>query len=98
MCKRCEEFKLALDHAVVVALKFARLTNGENVVGFHGDALVIMPNCGLPLQSVVAVVRATSTAEELKSQVAAYIASLKEPAVEVVDMSRLLSDLPVGLN
>ncbi len=98
MCKRCDEFKLALDHAVVVALKFARLTTNEIVVGFHGDALVILPSCGLKLQSVVAVVRATSTADELKSQVAKYMAKLKEPAVEVVDMSNLLSDLPVGLN
>lgn len=98
MCKRCDEFKLALDHAVVVALKFARLTTNEIVVGFHGDALVVMPNCGIPLQSVVAVVRATSTADELKSQVAKYLAALKTPPIEVVDMSGLMSDLPVGCN
>lgn len=46
------------------------------VVGFISDAVVVMPVAHMLLDVVVAIVRADSTAAELKIQVALFMAGL----------------------
>lgn len=79
MCHRCNETKAALEHAIVAALKLAKLTSRDMAVGFIEEALVITPAGTARFDVEVAVVRVSSTAEELKAQVKAFM----------VDMSRM---------
>jgi hypothetical protein len=76
MCNRCDETKAALDHMVVAALKFAKLINRDMLVGFIGEAVVVMPLSHMRLDVEVAIVRADSTAAELKAQVALFMVGL----------------------
>lgn len=81
MCTKCDEqIKLAIDHVVVAALKLARLTNVEyRVSSLKGLLFTILPVTSMADvldESLVAIVRATSTADELKTQVSKYMDSL----------------------
>ena len=99
MCNRCEETKAAFDHAVVAALKFARLNKSEVVVGFVGEALCIFP-AGLTAPDVpVATVRHDSTAQSLKAQVSDFMAHLRRRAhaQEFADLVATLRELRAAL-
>lgn len=108
MCERCDVTKAALDHVVVAALKIARLTEHEMVVGFIGSALVMMPSSPTTIGAIgglVARVRHTSTAAELKSQIQtfmedpfAHYKTIEDSEVETRDLSVLFSDVEPGLN
>jgi hypothetical protein len=76
MCDRCDETKAAIDHMVVAALKFAKLTHREMLVGFIGEAVVVMPLSNMHLDVEVAIVHEDSTAAQLKAQVALFMAGL----------------------
>jgi L-aminopeptidase/D-esterase-like protein len=86
MCNRCDETKSALEHAVVVALKFARITKIAMTVAFIGDALVIHPARNrFPGDTLVAFVLDSSTAEDLKRQLAVFMAQRSTQTHESVD-------------
>lgn len=77
MCTRCDETKTALDHVVVAALKFARLTKKPVYVGFIDDALVIQREMFADPMMTVAIVTSDSTAQGLKSQVKSFMEQLQ---------------------
>jgi len=87
MCNRCDETKSALEHAVVVALKFTRLSKQAMVVSFIGDALVIHEaRHSAPGDLLVALVTCQSTATDLKRQVTTFMEQLHmRVRIEVVD-------------
>jgi hypothetical protein len=86
MCNRCDETKAALEHAVVVALKFTRLSKQPMVVSFIGDALVIHEaRHSTPTDLRVALVTDQSTSTDLKHQVTTFMEQLHTRRIEVVD-------------
>jgi len=92
MCDRCEETKAAFDHTVVAALKLAKLTKTEVVVGFIGEAIVIMPLGLAEADVTVANVRHDATAQDLKNQVSAFMALLRRKA-HIQELEDLVSTL-----
>ena len=99
MCRRCDETKGVIDHAVVAALKLARLTLRSMQVGFIGEALVITPQTSGMLDTVAVVVHADSTAAELKTQVKAFMQDLARlSAAHGVDVTAAAVELSPNLN
>lgn len=98
MCKKCnEEIKAALDRVVVAALKMARLTGAEySVSSVLGLVFVLTPifeGAASPGGEVAVIVRPSSSAQELKGQVASYMTRLSartldtHARVEIIDKS-----------
>lgn len=87
MCQKCEEqIKAALDHVVVAVLKLARLTGHEySISGVFGLVFSLMPRIegtSTSVGDVAAIVRPSSTAQELKDQVNAYMTRLAAEALD----------------
>jgi len=114
MCTKCDtEIKAALDHVIVAALKMARLTQVDyRVSAVEGLLFIILPVLVRDQERVgdpVVVVRANSTASELKDAVAGYMTRLAvgdatrtgrhaPQAVEVVDWSYKARDASADSN
>lgn len=111
MCNKCdEEIKAAIDHVVVAALKLARLTGMDyRVSALQGLMFTVLPiYTGVKTSgdATVAVVRASSTAAELKNQISDYMVSLVErdpeghasSKMEFVDRTDEATTTSTGIN